>query len=97
MLAISKIKLIKIDIEGYEVPVIPAMQALIQKHRPVMQIETDGDNKNIIFSMLNKMDYNMFFVNGNILSHYTDPSDHLPGDLIGIPGEKTSSYKHLFR
>jgi FkbM family methyltransferase len=95
--AIPEIHYIKCDIEGYEVPVVPAMQPLIQKHRPVMQIETDGENKNILFEMFKKMDYNMFFVRADILVPYTNPSDPLPGDLVAIPGEKTISFKHLFR
>lgn len=95
--SIPQVHYIKCDIEGYEVPVIPAMQPLIQKHRPVMQIETDGENKNILFALLKKMDYNLFFVKGTILSPYTDSSDPLPGDLVAIPGEKTISFKHLFR
>jgi FkbM family methyltransferase len=94
---IPEIHYIKCDIEGYEVPVVPAMQPLIQKHRPVMQIETDGENKNILFDMFKKMDYNLFFVRENILAPYTDPLVSLPGDLVAIPGEKTISYKHLFR
>lgn len=94
---IPVIHYIKCDIEGYEVPVIPVMKPLLQKHRPLMQIETDGDNKKILFGMFRALDYNMFYVKADILVPYHDPLDHLPGDLICIPSEKTISYKHLLR
>jgi len=93
---LPRINYIKCDIEGYEVPVIPAMKSLISKHRPFMQIETDGDNKMIIHRMLTDLDYNCFYVKDEILVAYNNPKQPLPGDLIGIPGEKTISYKHLF-
>ena len=88
---------IKCDIEGYEVPVIPAMQPLIQKHRPIMQIETDGENKKILFDMFHQLAYDMFYVKQDILVSYRDAAMHLPGDLIAIPSEKTISFKHWFR
>lgn len=94
---LQAIHYIKCDIEGYEVPVIPAMKPLIQKHRPLLQIETDGENKHILFDMFNALGYNMFFVKENILVPYVNVGDHLPGDLICIPTEKTISYKHLLR
>ncbi len=91
-----KISYIKCDIEGFEVPVIPAMKELIVKHRPFVQVETDGDNKMIIHRMFKDIDYNLFFVREGILVAYENPEKTLAGDLIAIPGEKTISYKHLF-
>ena len=94
--ALQRIDYIKCDIEGYEVPVIPAMKSLISRHRPFIQVETDGDNKFIIHRLLKDMDYNLFYVQEEILVAYENPNLPLHGDLIGIPGEKTISYKHLF-
>jgi FkbM family methyltransferase len=94
---IPVIHYIKCDIEGYEVPVIPIMKPLIQKHRPILQIETDGENKVILFELFRQLDYNMFYINREILVSYPNAAAHLAGDLICIPAEKTISYKHLFR
>jgi FkbM family methyltransferase len=93
---LEKIDYIKCDIEGYEVPVIPAMKGLIQKHQPIVQIETDGENKQIIYRLLTSLDYNLFYVQEGILIPYKNASLPLPADLIGIPADKTISYKHLF-
>ena len=94
---LQKIDYIKCDIEGYEVPVIPAMKPLIQKYRPIIQVETDGENKMVIHRFLKELDYNLFYVKQNILVAYDNPQLPLHGDMIGIPADKTISYKHLFR
>lgn len=93
---LQKINYIKCDIEGYEVPVIPAMKPLIMKHRPIVQIETDGENKQIIYRLLESLDYDLFYVHAGKLVPYQNASLPLPADLIGIPAAKTVSYKHLF-
>lgn len=92
----GKINYIKCDIEGYEVPVIPAMKPLLNRHQPIVQVETDGENKHIIFRLLKTLDYDLYYVKGHQLIAYTDPSLPLPADLIGIPASKTISFKHLF-
>jgi FkbM family methyltransferase len=93
---LNQINYIKCDVEGFEVPVIPAMKELIVKHRPFVQVETDGENKKVIHRMFKDLDYNIFFVQKGILVSYENPEKILTGDLIAIPGEKTISYKHLF-
>lgn len=92
---LEKINYIKCDIEGYEVPVIPAMKALLEKHLPVVQIETEGDNRRIIMELLHTLSYKFFYVNGEALKPYKHYTDHLPADLIGIHATKTDTYKHL--
>lgn len=84
----EKIDYIKCDIEGYEVPVIPAMKPLIEKHRPLMQIETEGDNKKLLMQLFKELNYRTFYASHNNLIPYHDPEKVLPGDLICIPEEK---------
>jgi FkbM family methyltransferase len=83
-----KIDYIKCDIEGFEVPVIPLMEKLIAKNKPVLQIETEGENKQIICSLLLGMQYEFYYAGRNKLIAYQDISKPLPGDLIAIPAER---------
>lgn len=83
--SLAKIDYIKCDIEGYEVPVIPLMRLLIEKHQPVLQVETEGENRRIIFEMMHDLHYKMYYVNDGKLQPYRSPDDHLPGDMICIP------------
>jgi FkbM family methyltransferase len=92
---LEKIDFIKCDIEGYEVPVIPAMMELIEKHRPVLQVETDGENKKILCDLFTAKQYALFFVKQNRLVAYNNPADPLPGDLMLIPNEKMAEYHTL--
>ena len=92
---LEKINYIKCDIEGYEVPVIPAMKALLEKHLPILQIETEGENRRIIVELLHSLSYQLFYVNGQALKPYNNYQEHLPADLIGIPISKAYAYKHL--
>jgi FkbM family methyltransferase len=79
---------IKCDIEGFEVPVIPLMEKLIARDRPVMQIETEGENKQIICRLLSGMQYEFYYAGQDKLVAYQDLSKPLPGDLIAIPAER---------
>ena len=92
---LEKVDYIKCDIEGYEVPVIPALRPLIEKLRPIMQVETEGDNKNVLMRLFREVNYETFFAGKNTLVPYPDASHHLKGDLIAIPAEKVSKYHFL--
>ncbi len=92
---IGPIHYIKCDIEGYEVPVIPAMQPLIEYHRPLLQIETEGANKMVIVELLKNMNYSLYYAGAKLLIPYKDITKTLPGDLIAIPTEKLDAYTSL--
>ncbi len=78
---------IKCDIEGYEVPVIPEMGSLIEKFRPIIQVETDGENKQILHELFTGWKYRNFYVGEQGLVPFDKPEELLPGDLIAIPKE----------
>ena len=90
--SLEKVDYIKCDIEGYEVPVIPALRPLIEKLRPIMQIETEGDNKNVLMRLCKEVNYVTFFAGKNTLVPYADATKHLQGDLIAIPAEKVKQF-----
>lgn len=91
----EKIDYIKCDIEGYEVPVIPAMKPLIEKHRPLMQIETEGENKKLLMQLFKGLNYRTFYASHDNLIPYQDSEKVLPGDLICIPEEKMGKLGEL--
>ncbi len=90
---VEKIDYIKCDIEGYEVPVIPTMKPLIEKHRPLMQVETDGENKKLLMQLFKALDYHTFYAGPENLIPYTDAEAVLPGDLMAIPQEKMGEFE----
>lgn len=94
---LPEIDYIKCDIEGYEVPVIPLMQPIIAKHQPVLQIETEGENYQVLYKMLKEMSYHLFYVNKQNLVQLNNPTDHLGGDLIAIPAGKIANYTKFIK
>jgi FkbM family methyltransferase len=57
---LEKINYIKCDIEGYETVVIPEIQNLIEKHKPMLQIETFGDQREIILKIMKDLGYQRY-------------------------------------
>ncbi len=56
--SLTKIDLIKIDVEGHEIAVINAMLPYLQKNKPVLLIEVIGDENAIVLNTIfNKLDY----------------------------------------
>jgi FkbM family methyltransferase len=85
---IGKIDYIKCDIEGYEVVVIPAMEEIIKKHLPIIQIETDGENREKILRTLIPLGYEVFYVTSKGLEAYKKTHTGFSGDLILIHSSK---------
>jgi hypothetical protein len=87
---LERVDYIKCDIEGYEIPVIPLMQPLIEQHRPLMQVETDGDNKAKLLQLFRQWQYQPYYVNKDKLLPLSNPAQALYGDIIFIPAEKAA-------
>jgi FkbM family methyltransferase len=86
--SLTHIDYIKCDIEGYEVPVIPAMRSLLEKHRPIIQVETDGENKRILMALFEQLNYVTVYAGRAHWEKYQHANEMLSGDLIAIPQEK---------
>lgn len=82
---LPKVNYIKCDIEGYEIPVIPLMRPLLEKHRPIVQIETDGENKKKILQLFQELNYKPFYVDKNELLALKSVDQALYGDIIFMP------------
>ena len=94
---VQNIHYIKCDIEGYEVPVIPAMRNLLTRHQPIVQVETDGANKIILFNFFKTLGYRNFSLDKDQLRELVTNEDPLSGDLIAIPAEKVGLYEQFVK
>ncbi len=54
---LSNISYIKIDIEGAEKMVFPLLMPIIQKNRPIVQIETGGETRKMILGLMKPLGY----------------------------------------
>jgi len=81
---LEKCNYIKCDVEGYEIHIIPLMNRFIEKHKPILQVETCKESRIVILPMLGALGYNVFYVSGKKLVTY-NPENNPPGDLIFIP------------
>ena len=59
---LERVDFIKCDIEGYERVVMPEMRAIIERHRPTVLIETDGDTRHEIIEMFEEMGYRAYML-----------------------------------
>ena len=59
---LERIDFIKCDIEGYERVVIPELRSLIEKHRPTVLIETDGESRLQIVALFEQLGYKAFML-----------------------------------
>lgn len=95
---VAQIDYIKCDIEGYETVVIPQMKPLIERHKPIIQIESDGDNRQKIINLLQPMGYTAYYIDQNKpLIYNANTAPIFTGDLIFITPERINSSSQLKR
>lgn len=92
---IPKIDFIKCDIEGYEEVVLPEMKNLLNKFKPIIQLETWGEHKSKTETFLLSMGYEIFDVEHNKLKPIHDINNKEYGDLIFIHHENKTIIEHL--
>ncbi len=54
---LERLDLVKCDIEGYECVVMEEIRPIIERHKPVILIESGGDNRAVIVEMFTSMGY----------------------------------------
>ena len=70
--------------EGYELEVLPEMIGLIGRHRPVLQVETEGNSRARLLELLGGLGYRAFTMRGGLLlSLAADPDAR--GDVVFVP------------
>jgi FkbM family methyltransferase len=84
---LPKINYVKIDIEGYEEFVLPELAEILERHKPILQIETWGTHKQVVFMLMDKLCYTRYSVYKNKLIKEFDNSIE-PGDYLFIHKSK---------
>ena len=84
----DKIDYLKCDIEGYERVVIPEILPVLSRLKPTIQIETNGENRTFIESLLSGAGFEKYYVEGSVLKKVTTGQHEPEGDLIFIHKEK---------
>jgi len=92
---LHRLDYIKCDIEGYEEFVIPEIKTIIEQHKPVIQIETWGEQRPIVEKLLNGLGYSKYELDGSSLNKKTDNSIRAVGDLIFIHDSKAALLQQL--
>lgn len=93
---IEKIDYIKCDVEGYEIHILPEMLGLMKKHQPLLQIETEGNNRNQITEMLKPLGYQPWFLEGKKLVPFTPEISYPTGDMLYIPESGKEKLQRFF-
>jgi FkbM family methyltransferase len=92
---IGKTDYIKCDIEGYESVAMPLFQTIIEKHKPLVQIEVAPENIEQIAGFFENLNYQRFTVKGENLYHVNFTTKEFSGDWILIPAEKKQAFSNL--
>lgn len=85
--SIDRLDYLKCDIEGHESKVIPLFAKLFLKFKPIVQIEIEKSNFDLIDSLLKSIGYNSYYVDKDKLKHY-DGSQTYNSDLFYLNKEK---------
>ena len=81
---LERIDFIKCDIEGYEYIVLPEMESVLVKHKPVIQLETWGEQKDKIEGFLIGIGYDIYELEDGKLKPISEVKSTLQSDLIFI-------------
>jgi FkbM family methyltransferase len=84
---LNTINYIKMDIEGYEEFVLPEMKTIIMQHLPLIQVETWGEQKKVVFDLLQGIGYTQYTLYNGKLVKQLDPA-HEFGDYLFVHSSK---------
>ncbi len=84
----ERIDYFKCDIEGYEVVVLPEIMPVLLKFKPIIQLETWGDQKQAVEKLLAGNDFIKYQLNGKKLERVVEGVTELHGDFIFMHKDK---------
>jgi len=82
----ERIDYIKCDIEGHEWEVFEQLTSIINKHQPIIQLEIDPKNEELLFDFFKKLNYHRYGLNGKICQK--ESTHHFGGDYLFVPVNK---------
>lgn len=81
---LKKLDFIKCDIEGYEEYVLPELKALLVKFKPIIQVETFGDQAPKVETFLTGIGYDIYDIEDGIMKLRSELKTQQYGDLYFI-------------
>jgi FkbM family methyltransferase len=94
--SLEKIDYIKCDIEGYESVVIPEIEEIFLKFRPILQIETSGEAKSTVDAVMEKARYVPYSLyQGKLVKALKTGTEF--GDILFVPSEKELGWVQALR
>ncbi len=81
---LAKLDYIKCDVEGYERIIIPEMLPIIEKFKPTLQIETSNESKKLLWNMLTKIGYNVYYISKSQKIKLNTADQVSEGDLFFV-------------
>lgn len=84
----EKIDYLKCDIEGYERVVIPEILPVLERLKPIIQIETNGENRLEVEEALSQSGFEKYYVENATLKKVVAGEKEPGGDLVFIHKEK---------
>ena len=92
---LTRLDFIKCDIEGYEEYVLPELKDLLLKFKPIIQLETFGDQAPKVEQFLTGLGYKVYDIDKGALKLRDDMKDAHPGDLYFIHRDNNSVIERL--
>ncbi len=87
---LERIDFIKCDVEGYESTIVPEIAPLIERHRPVVLLETGGANRRPMIEFFRTRGYAGYVLSGGRLVSVMQAPKGTEKDIFFIPGHRHS-------
>ncbi len=94
---LDRLDFVKCDIEGYEEFVLPELKPVLEKHKPIIQVETWGTHKKVVEDFLLSLGYNQFHLHSSKLVPSTAGHPATVVDFIFIHPENTAAARKTDR
>lgn len=87
---LDKLDYIKCDIEGYETVVFPEMKPVLEKHQPLVQLETWGEQLPVMLSFFKSIGYHPYNLNKGKLvdANKLSPNEIASSDILFVPASR---------
>ncbi len=88
---LDRLDFVKCDIEGYEEFVLPELKPVLEKHKPIIQVETWGTHKKVVEDFLFSLGYNQFHLQNDMLQPSEKGHPETVVDFIFIHPENAAA------
>lgn len=94
---LDRLDFLKCDIEGYEEFVLPELNNVLVKHKPIIQVETWGTHKKVVENFLHSIGYQQFHLEQGKLKPSENGHEPSVVDFIFIHPENKNALKKTER